>query len=117
MILGYKEFRKGKDLYKKEQENIDNNKKWMYNNIADFIGNFRVLSFDELALKQLDVKRIMSKEKWDLYYQGGDGQSTMFIDMIEEVFAKSSISNKRYNLNSVRCLDDALRIIQDERNS
>lgn len=117
LILGYKEFRKGKDLYEKEQENIDNNKKWMYNNIADFIGNFRVLSFDELALKQLDVKRIMPKEKWDLYYQGGDGQSTMFIDMIEEVFAKSSISNKRYNLNSVRCLDDALRIIQDERNS
>lgn len=117
LILGYKEFRKGKDLYEKEQENIDNNKEWMYNNIADFIKNFRVLSFDELALKQLDVKRIMPKEKWDLYYQGGDGQSTMFIDMIEEVFAKSSISNKRYNLNSVRCLDDALRIIQDERNS
>lgn len=117
LVLGYKEFRKGLTLYKNEQKYIDSNKEWMYNNVADFIGKFNIVSFDELALNQLDIKRIMPKDKWDLYYQGGDGQSTMFIDMVEGTFSKSSISNKRYNLDAIRCLDDALRIVQDERNS
>lgn len=114
LILGYKEFRKGKILYEKNKENIDKNKDWMYNHLADFIKKFRVISFDELALKQLDVKRVVGKNEWDLYYQGGDGQSTMYVDMVEEIFARSSISNKRYNLNSIKSLDEALKIIQEE---
>ena len=115
LILGYKEFRKGKILYEKNKETIDSNKMWMYNNITDFIKRFKVLSFDELALKQLDVKRTVSQEMWDLYYQGGDGQSTMFVDMVEENFAKSSISDKRYNLNNIKSLDEALIVIQNEK--
>ena len=114
LILGYKVFRRGEDEYKKNQEFIDKNKEWMYNNIADFIKRFKVLSFDNLALEQINVKRVISQEDWDLYYQGGDGQSTMFIDMVEEHFAKSSISKKRYNLNSIQSLDEALHIIQLE---
>ena len=116
LILGYKEFRKGEILYKKEKECIDKNKEWMYNNITDFIKRFKVISFDELALKQLDVKNAVSQDKWDLYYQGGDGQSTIFVDMVEKTFSKSSISNKRYNLNSIECLDEALKIIQYDGN-
>lgn len=116
LILGYKEIRRGKTLYDNNKNFIDKNKKWMYNNIADFITKLRLVSFDELALKQLNVRSVIPEEKWNLYYQGGDGQSTMFIDLVQEEFAKSSISNKRYSLNNIKCLDEALHIIQDEEN-
>ena len=114
LILGYKEFRKGETLYTNNKEVIDKNKEWMYNHVTDFIKNFKVISFDELALQQLDVKNAVSQAEWDLYYQGGDGQSTMFVDMVEETFSKSSISKKRYNLNAIKSLDEALEIIQNE---
>ena len=116
LILGYKEIRRGKILYNNNKDFIDNNKRWMYNNVADFITKLRLVSFDELALNQLDVKRAIPEEKWNLYYQGGDGQSTMFVDLVQEEFAKSSISSKRYGLNSIKCLDEALHIIQNEEN-
>lgn len=116
LILGYKEIRRGKTLYDNNKNFIDKNKKWMYNNVADFITKLRLVSFDELALKQLNVRSVISEEKWNLYYQGGDGQSTMFIDLVQEEFAKSSILNKRYSLNNIKCLDEALHIIQDEEN-
>lgn len=116
LILGYKEIRRGKILYDNNKDFIDNNKRWMYNNVADFITKLRLVSFDELALNQLDVKRAIPEEKWNLYYQGGDGQSTMFVDLVQEEFAKSSISSKRYSLNSIKCLDEALHIIQNEEN-
>lgn len=116
LILGYKEIRRGKTLYDNNKNFIDKNKKWMYNNVADFITKLRLVSFDELALKQLNVRSVIPEEKWNLYYQGGDGQSTMFINLVQEEFAKSSISNKRYSLNNIKCLDEALHIIQDEEN-
>lgn len=114
LILGYKVFRRGENDYEKNKEYIDTNKEWMYNNIADFIRKFNVLSFDNLALEQLNVKRVMKQDDWDLFYQGGDGQSTMFVDMVEEQFAKSSTAKKRYNLNEINSLDKALKIIQSE---
>lgn len=114
LILGYKEFRKGRILYNENKDVIDENKNWMRTNLPDFIKKFKTLSFDELALNQLEVKNVIDKKDWDLYYQGGDGQSTMFVDMVEETFAKSSISNIRYMLKDVSCLDKALEIIKQD---
>ena len=116
LILGYKEIRRGKVLYDTNKKFIDNNKEWMSNNIINIIKNIGLVSFDELALQQLNVKNVISKEKWDLFYQGGDGQSTMFVDFVTEEFAKSSISKNRYSLNNIKCLDEALHIIQNEEN-
>ena len=67
---------------------------------------FDVVSFDNLAIKQLNPQRLMSKEKWDEMYMGddhADGKLTsasMYIDMVNKNFAANSCSpeNERFEL-------------------
>ena len=57
---------------------------------------FEVVSFDNLAIKQLDAQRLMSEEDWEQFYMGDDGSATMYVDMVNREFAKSSTSTERY---------------------
>jgi 5,10-methylene-tetrahydrofolate dehydrogenase/methenyl tetrahydrofolate cyclohydrolase len=68
--------------------------------LPDILDNqwFSVVSFDNLALTQLNVKSLMSKEKWEEFYMGDDGAATMYVDMVKREFAKSSTSTERYPL-------------------
>ena len=61
-----------------------------------FIEKFEVVSFDNLALEQLKIKNHITKEDWDRFYQGEDGTRTMYIDAVEQKFAKTSTSERRY---------------------
>ena len=98
LILGYKNFRRGVSYYENNEEQIEHTKTDIYNNIKEIINNFKVVSFDNLALKQLDLKRIMTQDEWDEFYMGDDGQYTMYIDMVKQEFAKSSTSTTRHKL-------------------
>lgn len=95
LILGYKEFRRGKYFYSTE---VEDKKLKMYDLLPKILNKFKVVSFDNLAIKQLDVKRLLSEDKWNEFYMGDDGQYTMYIDLVENKFAKSSISEIRYDL-------------------
>lgn len=111
LILGYKQVRRGKDLYNNNYSmhnminyNIDTLRYYIKHIIKDKW--FSVVSFDNLAIKQLDVKNILSKDQWNEFYMGDDGQdgeqtsASMFVDMVERKFAKNSCApdNKRYDL-------------------
>lgn len=95
LILGYKEFRRGLDFYSPA---VEARKNAMYNELPEIIKHFKVVSFDNLAIKQLDVKRIVPD--WDRFYMGDDGQFTMYIDLVNKQFAKCSVAplNERYPL-------------------
>lgn len=95
LILGYKEFRRGKDFYSAE---VELNKEIMYNNIEEVTKWFKVTSFDNLALRQLDLKRIMSKEDWEEFYMGDDGQHTMYIDLVKGKYALNSTATERFDI-------------------
>ena len=56
------------------------------------ISTFKVVSFDNLALEQLNVKNILNKDKWNKLYMGDDGSYTMYIDAVTEEYAMSSTS-------------------------
>ena len=102
LILGYKEFRRGEKLYENAdaKECIDGLKQDLYKHLPEIVGHgwFDVVSFDNLAIKQLNPQRIMSKEAWDEMYMGDDGEYTLYIDMVSRVFAKNSCSTKRFNI-------------------
>ena len=91
LVLGYKTFRRGIDYAEHTIEDLDIKKiydeKW-----------FDVLSFDNLALKQLPVKDFVPN--WKEFYLGEDGFATMYVDMVERKYAKSSTAalTDRYNL-------------------
>lgn len=100
LILGYKEFRRGVDHYNVASELIEKKKKSLYDTLPQVIneGWFEVVSFDNLAIKQLDAQRLMSNEDWNEFYLGDDGSATMYVDMVNKEFAKSSTSTERYPL-------------------
>lgn len=114
LILGYKHLRRGNEWYSEDHENIVTKQTWLKKNLADIISHFKVVSFDNLAIEQLDVQRLMSKEEWDEFYMGDDGTMTYYIDMGERKFARSSTADfdKRYDL--MDSVDDMFRKIVSE---
>jgi len=97
LILGYKYLRRGENYY---SEQVEINKKKLYNLLPSMLKKFAVVSFDNLALEQLNVKRLVSKGYWNQFYMGDDGSFTMYVDVVKGEFAKSSTSKTRYPLTS-----------------
>ena len=100
LILGYKQFRRGATMYEKQGSVIEEVKSSLYDILPQIIneGWFEVVSFDNLAIKQLDAQRLMSNEDWEQFFMGDDGSATMYVDMVNREFAKSSTSTERYPL-------------------
>lgn len=100
LILGYKDLRRGHGHLVKEQQKIKANQDWLKENIGDMIknGSFKVLSFDNLAITQLNVRSHMDEKQWENFYMGDDGTHTYYIDMVEKKFAASSTApmDQRY---------------------
>lgn len=86
------------------KEHIDGLKHDLYNYLPEIVGHgwFDVVSFDNLAIKQLNPQRIMSKETWDEMYMGDDGldgemtSASMYVDMVKHEFAHNSCAVDRY---------------------
>ena len=106
LVLGYKTFRRGELLYQKDSERIEKNKAMLNNLLPTIIKEnwFEVISFDNLALEQLDVKDLMTEDQWEEFYLGDDGigdeynSASMYVDMVERKFAKNSCSVERFDL-------------------
>lgn len=114
LILGYKHLRRGNEYFEEEQNDIETKQQWLYENLEDIIQKFQVVSFDNLAIEQLDVKRLLTYEEWDEFYMGDDGSTTYYVDMVERKFARSSTAhmNKRYDL--LDSVDDMFNVIRME---
>lgn len=111
LILGYKEIRRGKDYYNSQ---VEANKKEIYDNIYSIIKGFKIVSFDNLAIRQLEIKRILTNKEWDQFYMGDDGQFTMYIDLVKKEFASSSTSMKRFRLkNNIIDMFNTVKQIQE----
>ncbi|WP_368221659.1 hypothetical protein [Blautia wexlerae] len=111
LILGYKHLRRGNEYFEEEQNDIEVKQQWLYENLEDIIQKFKVISFDNLAIEQLNVKRLLTQEEWDEFYMGDDGKVTYYVDMVERKFAQSSTAtlDKRYDL--LDSVDDMFKVI------
>ena len=98
LILGYKHFRRGNDFYDVANERIGELQRLLYTALPRLLKEMNVVSFDNLALEQLNVKRLLTQEEWDLFYQGDEGSSNMYIDAVEGKFAQNSTAVTRYDL-------------------
>lgn len=114
LILGYKQLRRGNIYYEREEHLIHQRMDWLYKNLPELIHDFKVISFDNLAIEQLNVKHIMSDDEWDQFYMGDDADFTFYIDMVNRTFAKNSTEplSSRYNL-----LDDVVEMFNKVRNN
>lgn len=98
LILGYKTFRRGYDYINDNLISISKNILFLKDNIKQYLDKFNVISFDNLAIKQLDIKSILSKNVWDEFYMGDDGTSTFYIDLVNRKYAKNSTSEETFDL-------------------
>lgn len=113
LVLGYKEFRRGKTLYDECGSQINNLKAQFYDMLPKIVndGWFKCISFDNLAIKQLEPRRLMSEEDYASFYMGDDGSFTMYVDAVNRQFAKSSVSDERYDL--MDDIADMFKVIKD----
>lgn len=89
LVLGYKRYGFGKT---RDEEKIGlSTFKWKYFIRAIIQSGIKV-SFDNLALEQLDLKNRITPAEWNSHYMGDDGKFSMYIDAVKQEFAKSSIS-------------------------
>jgi hypothetical protein len=87
LILGEKDFGFNKDNVKLDS---DSHKQW-YRNINKLF-KYATVSFDNLAIEQLNIKRFFMTDRWNILYQG---ERSMYINAVEETFSPSSRSDDK----------------------
>lgn len=92
LILGYKHFGRGIAYHSPRVETL---KQELYTALPDLLSGFKVVSFDNLALEQLEVKRLLSPKAWETFYMGDDGGFTFYMDAVKQEYALNSFAEKR----------------------
>lgn len=104
LILGYKQFGNGISHYEKFGQSIEDNlQQWkMY--LPKYFGKC-IISFDNLAIEQLKVKRFFTGKGWNRFYMGDDFTQSMYIDAVEQKFSPTSRSNDRNSFSEFGLVD------------
>lgn len=96
LILGYKTTGRGLEYRSNNLGELMKNTTYLGFMLPTIIKEnwFNTVSFDNLAIKQLNVKKLMSKEEWEKFYMGDDGTFTFYIDLVNQTFSKNSVIAK-----------------------
>ena len=113
LILGYKTVGRGTKYYLDEMSSYYYYFGWLNKNLESLMDKFKVLSFDNLALEQLNVQRLLTPEQWEQFYMGDDGSFTLYVDLVSETFARNSITNVKYPIDGMN-VDEMFKVIQRE---
>lgn len=108
LILGYKIFGRGEEFY---SDNVRKNIDFFRENILDISKHFSIVSFDNRAVKLLNIESKF--ENFDKFYMGDDGEFTMYIDLVNQKFAQSSTSYIRYDLKD--SILEMFKVVQNEK--
>ena len=114
LILGYKNWGRGAGYYTENKKDIEERIGILDKNIDRMFKEFRTVSFDNLALEQLNVRSHVSEEVWDVCYQGSDATHTMYVDMVKKQFAATSTSAERYALKGT--IDEMFAVVKGTMN-
>lgn len=97
LLLGYKKFGRGKNYYDKNKISINANLQCWYNNLHRLSKDCQ-LSFDALAIDQLEPKRLFSNlADYDDRYMGDEGRFSMYLDAVKEQYTISSFTENRFD--------------------
>ena len=116
LILGYKHLRRGESYWEKAEEAISKKQNDMKFELAGrgvaLFSIFKTISFDNLAIEQLNIKKLVSEDDWNLYYMGDEGTSSFYIDCVEMKFALNSTEPKERRYILLDNVDDMFHYIQ-----
>jgi len=97
LILGYKQTGRGVS-YIESNNTVQQNMEWLRDNLKDILNKFELISFDNLALEQLDVRRFVTDADWTERYQGGEGSVTLYIDLVHGTYARDSLIEESFSI-------------------
>ena len=101
LILGYKIYGFGKTFYSNTvKETLDRWEKLLPKYLTKY-----TVSFDNLAIEQLNVRKLFTKEGWDEFYMGDDFTFTMYIDGVDQVYAPTSRNPTKISFNEISLLN------------
>lgn len=114
LVLGYKNKGRGSDYLASEGESILNNCAYLKEEIANILENnwFPVVAFDNLALEQLNIKKVLSEKAWEQFYQGDEGTASMFIDLTDRTFGVSSLMPREQMLPITDNIDEMFAVVK-----
>jgi hypothetical protein len=101
LVLGYKQFGRGINYF--SEEVTKNIKEWN-TRLPKYFGKC-IVSFDNLSIDQLNIRRWFTQEGWDKFYMGDDFTHTMYIDAVRQNFAPTSRSENRKSFNDTTLID------------
>lgn len=92
LILGFKKVGKGLKYYHYNSSNVNMIQEYLKDNLPFILSGFDIVSFDNLALEQLDLRHYLSKEEFDKIYMGDDGAFTFYVDLVKGIYSASSLN-------------------------
>lgn len=101
LVLGYKDFGRG---IKYRTNQVTENLNIWHKYIQTYLYKVH-LSFDNLAIEQLDIKKLLSPKQWENFYMGDDFTYTMYIDAVNQEFAPTSRSSDRISFRDIGLRD------------
>lgn len=114
LILGYKKTRRGQLYYDWNWYSVNARIKELKTHLSDLMGRFRVISFDNMAIEQLDFRSFLTPKEFEEFYMGEEGSFTMAIDLVNGTYASSSTSDVLYQLDKNQTIDEIFKTIQEE---
>ena len=92
LILGFKQYGRGSAIYSSDysiREQITATKE----HLAKLL-QMGIVSFDNLAIGQLDVKNHLTDKQWSEMYMGDDGDYSIYYNAVKDYFKKNSIASQ-----------------------
>ena len=101
LVLGYKQFGRGVEAY---SESVGKSiQKWRMM-LPLYLG-YRHLSFDNLAIEQLRLRKMLPPSAWEKFYMGDDFTFTMYADAVKREYAPTSRSSNRTSFSAMSTLE------------
>ena len=99
--MGYKTFGFGVDYF---NDSVKNELQRWTASLRKYIGKCTV-SFDNLAIEQLNVRKLFTVEGWSKFYMGDDFCFTMYIDAVKQEYAPTSRSSNRKSFDEISLIN------------
>ena len=115
LVLGYKSIGRGQEYGNNNYDKIRDNMCLLGGFIYALLKSNKdiLISFDNLALKQLYIKSMLSEDEWNSFYMGDDGQYTFYVDLVNKTFSRNSLSEIKYDTKDMT-IDEMFDIVRKE---
>lgn len=97
LILGFKHKGRGVDYYNKNKEEVDNNIAFLRDHLYDYKKDYAGFAFDALAIEDLEMRKKVPEDIWNVYHMGEEGEFTFFVDLVHNKYAVSSMETEMFD--------------------